>query len=55
MARKTKKTRDKIRSWILVAAHNRGGAGAHGGTARQKNRRQRRSERQELRDTYDGS
>lgn len=47
---KKRKRSQKIRNWIAVAAHNRGGAGAHGGSSQQKNRRDRRHEKQRLRD-----
>lgn len=40
----------KIRGWVAVAAHFATGAGKHGGTAKQRNRRDRKKARRDLRD-----
>lgn len=44
-----KRGQPKVRNWQAVAAHMRSSAGAMGGTARQKNKRDRRAAKQDLR------
>ena len=41
---------DKTRSWVAVAAHMRNSAGSHGPSKKQKNKKDRKAAKNDLKD-----